>query len=362
MASKTDLRNVQNLDNPASAVGALNFNFAQIATVIDTLLSRDGSVPNAMQALLDMNNNRIVNLPVPVSPTEPARHGDIQQYVDQAEAAAEFADERAEFAEEQAQLSLDAAEISVDALEEFMSRYLGTHASHPVVNPFDDEPLTDGAIYFNTTVRTWYVWYDYRVMVNNQDVLVGATQVRNAVWEQIPRSTLRSLNDVEANILHNQIYRWNSTQSKFVPVDLAADIVSYDNDGTAFNGGTLQAALDEVDSRTSIGFYDISFWVQGLIEPNERLFRIVASREFEFRTDGSGQAHCRIAPNSNTSLFVNRNGVNIGNIVFLEGENTGTVNISPGYPISVGDIVEIVAPASPDTLMRDTSFTLTARR
>lgn len=362
MASKTDLRNIQNLDNPASAVGALNFNFNELAAVIDTLLSRDGSVPNSMLALLDMNNNRIINLPVPTTPTEPARHGDIQQYVDQAEAAAEFADERADFAEEQAEISVDAAEVSVESLTEFLTRYLGTHSTHPTENPFTEEPITDGALYFNTNLRTWFVYYDYRVVVNSLNVLRGADQVRVGIWEQVPRSTLRTLNDVDGEILNNQIYRWNTGQQKFLPVDLAASIVSIDNTGTAYDGSTVQAALEEMSDRASVGFYDLSFFIQGLMEPGEVLFKLVSPRNFELRTDGSSIAVAGVAPNASTTVSINRNGTNIGSIVFQPASTTGTVTISPDFPFVAGDTLEIVAPSPADTLLRNTSITLTARR
>src|SRR5512138_3834353 len=83
---KVDISVIQNLDNPNSVVAALNGNFNRIQEVIETLLSRDGRAPNSMLSILNMNDFRILNLPAPTSPTEPARHGDIQQYVDQAEA------------------------------------------------------------------------------------------------------------------------------------------------------------------------------------------------------------------------------------------------------------------------------------
>lgn len=48
-----------------------NDNFALIETAIENTLSRDGTAPNTMEANLDMNSNRIVNLPDPINGTEP---------------------------------------------------------------------------------------------------------------------------------------------------------------------------------------------------------------------------------------------------------------------------------------------------
>ena len=54
-----------------ASVAALNANFSAIATAIENTLSRDGTSPNALSANLDMNSNRILNLPAPTSNNEP---------------------------------------------------------------------------------------------------------------------------------------------------------------------------------------------------------------------------------------------------------------------------------------------------
>lgn len=63
--------------NPAATlediVKAINTNNALLVTVLDTFLSRNGTSPNAMEASLDMNSNRILNLPAPQSSKEPLR-------------------------------------------------------------------------------------------------------------------------------------------------------------------------------------------------------------------------------------------------------------------------------------------------
>lgn len=76
---------------------ALTENFEAIAEALENTLSRDGAAPNQMGADLDMNSNRIINLPEPVSSSEPARLADLeaidltaddlQDLVEQAEAA-----------------------------------------------------------------------------------------------------------------------------------------------------------------------------------------------------------------------------------------------------------------------------------
>lgn len=75
--TKITLTDLANLQNENTAVNAINSNNAVIKTAFDNTLSRDGTVPNTMQSYLDMNSNRILNLPFPSSGTEPARYGDI---------------------------------------------------------------------------------------------------------------------------------------------------------------------------------------------------------------------------------------------------------------------------------------------
>lgn len=60
-----------------SSATALNSNFDKIEEAFDNTLSRDGSGPNFMETELDMNSNRIINLPEPVEPTDAVRLQDI---------------------------------------------------------------------------------------------------------------------------------------------------------------------------------------------------------------------------------------------------------------------------------------------
>lgn len=60
-----------------STVPEINSELEKIQTSINTLLSRDGDIPNQMEATLDMNSNKIINLPQPASQTEPVRLQDL---------------------------------------------------------------------------------------------------------------------------------------------------------------------------------------------------------------------------------------------------------------------------------------------
>ena len=82
MAHKVILKDFASLANHVSATNQLNENNSRIEDALEKTLSRDGTQPNAMTANLDMNSQRILNLPEPVTATEPLRLGDEQIIID----------------------------------------------------------------------------------------------------------------------------------------------------------------------------------------------------------------------------------------------------------------------------------------
>ena len=72
----------QDLNSGFMSTDALNENFTALETLSDTWLSRDGSAPNAMLDVLDMNNNRIINLGKAVSPGDAVSIGDVIDIID----------------------------------------------------------------------------------------------------------------------------------------------------------------------------------------------------------------------------------------------------------------------------------------
>lgn len=80
--SKLTLSDVSSiLGNPTSAASTINANATLIETALENTLSRDGTSPNEMNDDLDMNSNRILNLPQPVGVTEPLRLQDLEDFV-----------------------------------------------------------------------------------------------------------------------------------------------------------------------------------------------------------------------------------------------------------------------------------------
>jgi hypothetical protein len=109
--SKLELDDLVNLQNEQSAVNTINNNSDLIEAAIEDTLSRSGTSPNEMNANLDMNSNRILNLPLPSADTEPVRKGEFDEWTGLAEdledavAAAQLAQAAAEAAEANAEAS-----------------------------------------------------------------------------------------------------------------------------------------------------------------------------------------------------------------------------------------------------------------
>jgi len=77
--AKLTLSDVTNPNNQTSIAATVNANNSSIETAIENTLSRDGTSPNEMAANLDMDSNRILNLPEPVDDTEPVRLTDLDE-------------------------------------------------------------------------------------------------------------------------------------------------------------------------------------------------------------------------------------------------------------------------------------------
>jgi hypothetical protein len=104
------------------SVDRLNANSDLIEEALENTLSRDGTSPNQMEANLDMNTNRILNLPAPENATEPLRLGDlssgagtlVSEIIQNAADAAQSAADASSFADA-SEVSAAAADASADA-------------------------------------------------------------------------------------------------------------------------------------------------------------------------------------------------------------------------------------------------------
>lgn len=77
MAETPILNDLVDLSNPVAVVQTVNANNDAIEAAFGDVLSLTGVLPNSMQAPLDMNSNRLINLPPPQSGSDAARYQDI---------------------------------------------------------------------------------------------------------------------------------------------------------------------------------------------------------------------------------------------------------------------------------------------
>jgi hypothetical protein len=81
--AKLTLSDLASLSNTQTAITTINNNSQATEDALENTLSRDGTSPNTMEADLDMNSNRILNLPEAVDDTEPVRLGDIEDLIEE---------------------------------------------------------------------------------------------------------------------------------------------------------------------------------------------------------------------------------------------------------------------------------------
>ena len=199
--AKVTLSTIANLDNPTTAVSQINANFVAIAAAIEKQLSRDGTSPNSMSANLDTNGYRVINLPAPTANADAARHGDIQTYVTQAQAA-QAAAETAQTAAELAETNAEASEVAAAASESTINaKWLGTDTSDPV-NDDNGDPVSAGAFYYNTGTEVFRAY-------------------TGSAWVSVPSATLAGLTDTDVSgVVNGQGLAYNSSTEKYEPIDL----------------------------------------------------------------------------------------------------------------------------------------------
>lgn len=92
--AKLTLSPISNLQNESTVVATINANNDLIEEALEITLSRDGTSPNTMTQPLDMNSQRIINLPEPVDDNDAVRLvdiGDAPGHAEDAEASADAA-------------------------------------------------------------------------------------------------------------------------------------------------------------------------------------------------------------------------------------------------------------------------------
>ena len=135
--------------------------------------------------------------------------------------------------------------------------------------------------------------------------------------------------------------------------------------------GTVVVALDTGKAYVSNGTawkeiqyagnlaYDIALNVYG--QPNtanDLLASFTAPRGVTIAQGASGVATCNTAPNAALTLLLKVNGAQVGTVAFASGSTMGTVNFPSAVNMSVGQILTMFNPATPNTAIQDISVTV----
>ena len=376
--AKTTIQTLDNLQNEPVALGKLNANFASLAAAAEKALSRDGTAPNVMEDLLDMSEHPIINLRAPLTPTEPARHGDIQKYVDEAHAWADEAHVQADRSEEAADHAEDMRDEVEVRYQDYVSRYLLPQSTAPVDpthppgisgTPYGlwDETLNpdgirEGALNYDTTAEALRVFATSRIKVDGEQVTVNGAEAVVAYWLNLPVAKLIGLDDVVPFGIQNFNFL-EYINGEFFPRGVyEADEIPFDNTGTDLTSVTVQDALSETQARFLPDIFDLAIFAQGLMTENDSLGSFLMSRNVTLPAAAPGSLfRCRVNPAGDTQVILRKNGMLIGSIdITTAGVATFTV---PGsIPFVAGDLLELLNPAVVDTAMKDVSVTLVMSR
>lgn len=258
--AKVTLSNLANLDNPVTAVAVINANNDAIEAAMELTLTRTGTSPNTMSANLDMNNNRITNLPEPVNPGEPLRKAELDNLVvdlDDRVLAADASADAAAASAVAAAASASAAAVHVTTanthattasghattalgyLNDFKGRYYGAQSSDPALDPLG-AAINAGDLYWNTTSSTLKV-YNGSAWVTGAFSATGASGV-----------TLTPTGDVAATNVQDGIAELASEKATTASVALKLNSSAV----SAF-GLTLIDDADAATARTTLGVGDV---------------------------------------------------------------------------------------------------------
>ena len=109
---------------------------------------------------------------------------------------------------------------------------------------------------------------------------------------------------------------------------------------------------------------DIASFAPGIPAADQRVMRYVAARAIEFPDDFAGSQGS--ASNGATALTVFRirkNGSDFGLMVFGAGATTASFSTGAGaLDCIAGDVIEVLAPSSPDATLANVALTLVAAR
>ncbi|WP_113155958.1 DUF2793 domain-containing protein [Nitratireductor sp. OM-1] len=185
---------------------------------------------------------------------------------------------------------------------------------------------------------------------------VGYAMVVLAPVTEPPRGVrLADLYDVEAETVEEgQALVWDGVQNKWLPntpsstLDALTD-VTFPSSPVAGNSLVYDGDLGKWVAGAGFGNvateFDISVFVTGTPDVEVSAFSYIAAREYVLPTGLIGSfAHADQAPDAQVTFSIQKNGVEIGLLVFAYGENQGSFTFLADVTFAPGDRLTLVAP------------------
>ena len=143
----------------------------------------------------------------------------------------------------------------------------------------------------------------------------------------------------------------------------AAVTKQYVDDGLATKADVATTyTKTEVDAKVGTAqIYDIGGFSQGKPDASSSLLRLVAPRAISLPQNLTGSiAKSGTAATGSTVFTLKKNGTQIGTMTFAASGSTATFSFASAVSVAIGDIIDMVAPATQDATLSDISVTLVA--
>lgn len=106
--------------------------------------------------------------------------------------------------------------------------------------------------------------------------------------------------------------------------------------------------------------YTIQTYVPSIPTASEVVLSYVAPRAIAINEADNGSSSSEVATTGSTTYDIQVNGASVGSVAYGAAATEGTVSWTGSRSIAVGDLIQILAPGSPDATHTDIFFTLNA--
>lgn len=226
MVNKVDLNKLESISaNDAAAVLLINNNFRAIEEEFNNTISRNGTVPNYMDAELDMNSRRIINTAEPVSDFDVVNKKYFDDHVGNAQAYAEAAAESASRAEEARD---DAIDVSADVANIYRAilEILEDEKLDTLIENIDTlDTVADNINKLITIANSIEMFDDVWLLLKASNVVIDTESwVADNTYAEYPYAATVAITDVTSAYAPIVTFsEADATSGNFAPVALAGD-------------------------------------------------------------------------------------------------------------------------------------------